>query len=193
LIGGMSLTPSAASPAPPHRRSASGHQGPLDRAGDAVHGHHDHYADRATISIAGADIRKAFDLSPVQMGYIFSAFAWSYVIAQLPGGWLLDRFGSKTTYLAGLTLWSLFTMFQGAVGSSRRRGRGGAVRAAPRACAAEAPSFPGNGRITSAWFPANERGLASAIFNSAQYFATALFAPSWAGSCTRSAGSPCST
>ena len=74
------------------------------------------YADRATISIAGADIRRALDLSPVQMGYIFSAFAWSYVAAQLPGGWLLDRFGSKTTYLCGLVLWSLFTMFQGAVG-----------------------------------------------------------------------------
>jgi ACS family glucarate transporter-like MFS transporter len=43
--------------------------------------------------------------------------------------------------------------------------------------AAEAPSFPGNSRITSAWFPTNERGLAAAIFNSAQYFATVLFAP----------------
>jgi ACS family glucarate transporter-like MFS transporter len=43
--------------------------------------------------------------------------------------------------------------------------------------AAEAPSFPGNSRITSAWFPTHERGLASAIFNSAQYFATVLFAP----------------
>jgi len=42
---------------------------------------------------------------------------------------------------------------------------------------AEAPSFPANGRIVAAWFPANERGTASAIFNSAQYFATALFAP----------------
>ena len=136
------------------------------------------YADRATISIAAADIRKALDLSPVQMGYIFSAFAWSYVVAQLPGGWLLDRFGSKTTYLFGLTLWSLFTMFQGAVGFLA----GGAAVAALFLLrlalgAAEAPSFPGNGRITSAWFPANERGLASAIFNSAQYFATALFAP----------------
>ena len=136
------------------------------------------YADRATISIAAADIRKALDLSPVQMGYIFSAFAWSYVVAQLPGGWLLDRFGSKTTYLFGLTLWSLFTMFQGAVGFLA----GGAAVAALFLLrlalgAAEAPSFPGNGRITSAWFPASERGLASAIFNSAQYFATALFAP----------------
>jgi ACS family glucarate transporter-like MFS transporter len=136
------------------------------------------YADRATISIAGADIRKAFDLSPVQMGYIFSAFAWSYVLAQLPGGWLLDRFGSKTTYFFGLVLWSLFTMFQGAVGFLT----GGVAVAALFVLrlalgAAEAPSFPGNGRITSAWFPASERGLASAIFNSAQYFATALFAP----------------
>jgi ACS family glucarate transporter-like MFS transporter len=43
--------------------------------------------------------------------------------------------------------------------------------------AAEAPSFPGNSRITSAWFPAHERGLAAATFNSAQYFATVLFAP----------------
>ncbi len=136
------------------------------------------FADRATLSIAGADIRKAFDLSPVQMGYIFSAFAWSYVLAQLPGGWLLDRFGSKTTYFFGLMLWSLFTLLQGTVGFLT----GGAAAAALFALrlmvgAAEAPSFPGNGRITSAWFPASERGLASAIFNSAQYFATALFAP----------------
>lgn len=136
------------------------------------------YADRATISIAGPDLRSALALSPVQMGYIFSAFAWSYVLAQLPGGWLLDRFGSKTTYCAGLVLWSLFTMFQGAVGFFTG-GLAVTMLFLLRFLvgAAEAPSFPGNGRITSAWFPASERGLASAIFNSAQYFATAFFAP----------------
>src|SRR5262249_16922367 len=42
---------------------------------------------------------------------------------------------------------------------------------------AESPSFPANARIVAAWFPANERGTASAIFNAAQYFATVLFAP----------------
>jgi ACS family glucarate transporter-like MFS transporter len=42
---------------------------------------------------------------------------------------------------------------------------------------AEAPSFPGNGRIVAAWFPTAERGTASAIFNSAQYFALVLFSP----------------
>jgi MFS transporter, ACS family, glucarate transporter len=42
---------------------------------------------------------------------------------------------------------------------------------------AEAPSFPANGRIVASWFPTNERGTASAIFNSAQYFAAVLFTP----------------
>src|SRR5689334_21190467 len=74
------------------------------------------YADRATISIAGPEIKKALSLSPVEMGYIFSAFAWSYVIAQLPGGWLLDRFGSKATYFWSIFLWSVFTVLQGTVG-----------------------------------------------------------------------------
>jgi ACS family glucarate transporter-like MFS transporter len=41
----------------------------------------------------------------------------------------------------------------------------------------EAPCFPANSRIVSAWFPTKERGTASAIFNSAQYFATVVFAP----------------
>jgi ACS family glucarate transporter-like MFS transporter len=43
--------------------------------------------------------------------------------------------------------------------------------------AAEAPSFPGNSRIASAWFPTARTRPAAAIFNSAQYFATVLFAP----------------
>jgi ACS family glucarate transporter-like MFS transporter len=136
------------------------------------------YADRAVLSIAGPEVKKALGLSAVEMGYIFSAFAWSYVVAQLPGGWLLDRFGSKTTYFFSIFLWSVFTMLQGTVGFLA----GGAAVVALFALrllvgVSEAPSFPGNSRITSAWFPASERGLAAAIFNSSQYFATVLFAP----------------
>jgi ACS family glucarate transporter-like MFS transporter len=136
------------------------------------------YADRATISIAGPAIKKALGLDAVQMGFVFSAFAWSYVLAQLPGGWLLDRFGSKMTYFFSIFLWSIFTMLTGAAGFVA----GGAAVILLFALrllvgAAEAPSFPGNSRITSAWFPSHERGLAAAVFNSAQYFATVLFAP----------------
>jgi ACS family glucarate transporter-like MFS transporter len=136
------------------------------------------YADRATISIAAPEIRRELGLDAIQMGFVFSAFAWSYVLAQLPGGWLLDRFGSKITYFFSILLWSLFTFFTGAVGFFT-----GAASVAMlftlrlMVGAAEAPSFPGNSRIASAWFPTHERGRAAAIFNSAQYFATVLFAP----------------
>jgi len=136
------------------------------------------YADRATISIAGSDLQKDLGISAVSLGFIFSAFGWAYVLGQIPGGWLLDRFGSKRVYAIGIFTWSVFTLLQSIVGFF------------PAASAvvllfvlramvglAEAPSFPGNARIVSAWFPTAERGTASAVFNSAQYFATVIFAP----------------
>ena len=138
------------------------------------------YADRATLSIAGPALSKELGLSAVTMGYVFSAFGWSYVIGQLPGGWLLDRFGSKVVYFGSIFIWSVFTMLQGGI-SFITATAGTAVVAlfALRFLVgfSEAPSFPANGRIVAAWFPANERGTASAVFNSAQYFATVLFAP----------------
>jgi MFS transporter, ACS family, glucarate transporter len=136
------------------------------------------YADRATLSIVGTDLARDLKLDSVAMGYVFSAFAWAYVICQIPGGWLLDRFGSKVVYGWSIALWSLFTLMQGVVG-----GMTGAVAVVTLFVlrfllgAAEAPSFPANSRIVAAWFPTAERGMASAIFNSAQYFATVLFAP----------------
>ncbi|TWH64809.1 ACS family glucarate transporter-like MFS transporter [Azomonas agilis] len=136
------------------------------------------YADRATISIAGTSLQKDLGIDAVTLGYIFSAFGWAYVAGQIPGGWLLDKFGSKKIYAFSIFTWSLFTFLQGFVDQ------------VPIAFAvlalftlrfmvgfAEAPSFPGNARIVAAWFPTAERGTASAVFNSAQYFATALFAP----------------
>jgi ACS family glucarate transporter-like MFS transporter len=136
------------------------------------------YADRATISIAGPKMSDALGLSLVQMGYVLSAFSWAYVAAQLPGGWLLDRFGSKTTYFFSIFLWSLFTVFTGFAGFVTGAGAVAVLFLLRMAVgAAEAPSFPGNSRITSAWFPTHERGLASAIFNAAQYFAAVLFTP----------------
>ncbi len=136
------------------------------------------YADRATFSIAGSAASAELALTPVQTGYILSAFAWAYVLAQIPGGLLLDRFGTKRVYATAIALWSLFTATQGLAGLIA------AVPAVAMLFAlrflvglAEAPSFPGNARLVAAWFPAAERGTASAIFNSAQYFSLVAFAP----------------
>lgn len=136
------------------------------------------YADRATFSIAGEEASRELGLSAIQTGYILSAFAWAYALAQIPGGALLDRFGTKRVYASAILIWSLFTAAQGFVGF------------VPGVAAvttlfllrflvglAEAPSFPGNARLVAAWFPGAERGTASAIFNSAQYFSLVAFAP----------------
>jgi ACS family glucarate transporter-like MFS transporter len=136
------------------------------------------YADRATISLAGPVISKDLGLNAAQMGFIFSAFGWSYVLAQLPGGWLLDRFGSKAVYALSIFTWSVFTALQGLVGFLAG-GLAVVVLFALRFLlgVAESPSFPGNSRVVAAWFPKQERATAAAIFNSAQYFATVIFAP----------------
>lgn len=136
------------------------------------------YADRAILSIVGSSMQKELGITPVQMGLLFSAFAWAYVLGQIPGGWLLDRYGTKRVYAWSIFLWSTFTILQATVG----------WYSVPIAIVvmfvlrfmvglAESPSFPGNSRMAAAWFPSAERGTAAGIFTSAQYFATVLFAP----------------
>jgi ACS family glucarate transporter-like MFS transporter len=136
------------------------------------------YADRATFSIAGDAASRDLGLDPVQMGYILSAFAWAYVIGQIPGGALLDRFGTKLIYTVAIAAWSFFTLVQGFSGFLA----GGAIFIGLflmrfMVGLSESPSFPGNARLVAAWFPGSERGTASAIFNSAQYFSLVVFAP----------------
>ncbi|APG20072.1 galactonate transporter [Kosakonia radicincitans] len=136
------------------------------------------YADRATLSIAGTEVAKELQLDAVSMGYIFSAFGWAYLLMQIPGGWLLDRFGSKKVYTWSLFFWSLFTFLQGFVDVFPIAWAGISMFFMRFMLGfSEAPSFPANARIVAAWFPAKERGTASAIFNSAQYFSLALFSP----------------
>ncbi|HJS44981.1 MAG TPA: MFS transporter [Rhizomicrobium sp.] len=136
------------------------------------------YAERATLSYTATQMVEEFAITTVQLGWMFSAFAWSYALAQIPGGALLDRFGSRTVYLWAIFLWSIFTLLQAF----------SAVFAIVPVWIAvvmlrvmvgfsEAPSFPANARIVANWFPTPERGTASAIFNSSQYFSLVAFAP----------------
>ncbi|MDR5817058.1 MFS transporter [Caballeronia sp. LZ033] len=137
------------------------------------------YADRATLSVTGSAMRAEFGFDAIRMGYIFSAFSWAYVLSQLPAGWLLDRFGARRVYAASIFLWSLFTLLQSSIGLL------GSAATAVTALftlrfmmgAAEAPAFPANAKVVASWFPTKERGTASAIFNSAQYFAAVVFTP----------------
>lgn len=138
------------------------------------------YADRSSMSIAGTDMTKELGMTSVQLGFVFSAFSWAYVVGQLPGGYLLDRFGAKKTYGLSLALWSAATLVVGFVGliDTPVLVSVGILFALRLFLGlVEAPAFPANARITTMWFPTRERGQATAVFNSAQYLATAMFAP----------------
>ena len=137
------------------------------------------YADRATLSITGSAMRSEFGFDAIRMGYIFSAFSWAYVLSQLPAGWLLDRFGARRMYAASIFLWSLFTLLQSSIGLAGSAGAAVIALFVLRFAMgmAEAPAFPANAKVVASWFPTAERGTASAIFNSAQYFAAVIFTP----------------
>ncbi|MDE1180739.1 MFS transporter [Paraburkholderia sp.] len=137
------------------------------------------YADRATLSVTGSAMRAEFGFDAIRMGYIFSAFSWAYVLSQLPAGWLLDRFGARRVYAASIFFWSLFTLLQSSIGllGSAAAAVTGLFVLRFAMGAAESPAFPANAKVVASWFPTTERGTASAIFNSAQYFAAVIFTP----------------
>lgn len=66
------------------------------------------YADRATISIAASPLQSDLGISAITMGYIFSAFSWAYALGQIPGGWILDKFGTKKFFLESISLVNLY-------------------------------------------------------------------------------------
>lgn len=136
------------------------------------------YGDRVVLSIAAVDLTRDLHLDALRLGYLLSGFSWAYVCAQLPAGGLLDRFGSKRVYGIAIVCWSICAFLAGLSGYLPAAIAFYALFAVRFLSGlAQAPVFPGNGRIVAAWFPASERGRASAIFNSSQYFSLVLFSP----------------
>ena len=67
------------------------------------------YLDRVNISTAAPAISQEFGFDKITMGFIFSAFAWSYALFQVPGGWLSDRFGARGVLAGIVAYWSIMT------------------------------------------------------------------------------------
>jgi MFS family permease len=127
------------------------------------------YIDRSALSIVAKSIATEFGLSPVQMGYVFSSFLWSYTICLLPIGVLVDRYSYRAVSSWGIAIWSLaLVATAGAWNFS-----------AFTACrivmgAGEATSVPANARFVREWAPARERGTASAIWGSGSFIGSAV-------------------
>jgi len=130
------------------------------------------YFDRITLSVAAPQLQQEFGLSPAQIGLIFSVFFWSYALLQIPVGVVLDRFGVMPIGRIGAALWSVATAL-----TALASGVGGIITARLLLGIAEAPAFPANAKATGYWFPRSERGLATAIFDSAAKFSNVIGAP----------------
>jgi MFS family permease len=71
------------------------------------------YFDRGALSIAAPLVQEELQLSPTQMGILFSAFFWSYAPLQPLAGWLAQRFDVRRVLGCGLALWGLATALTG--------------------------------------------------------------------------------
>jgi sugar phosphate permease len=127
------------------------------------------YLDRVNISTAAPEISKEFGFDKVTMGFIFSAFVWSYALFQVPGGWLSDRFGARNVLTGVVAFWSVMTAATAAAFNSLSF-----IVVRFLFGVGEAGAFPGATRAMQLWYPQRERGFVQGITHSASRLGAAI-------------------
>ncbi len=130
------------------------------------------YMDRINLSVAAKSIAATYGLSPVQLGYLFSSFLWTYLICLIPVGMAVDRLGARAVTAGSLALWSVAGALTGVVTSYPALFATRLVLGV-----GETASYPAGGRVVREWAPRHERGIAAALLNSGAYAGLALGAP----------------
>jgi MFS family permease len=127
------------------------------------------FIDRSSVSIALPAIRTELHLSAGQAGLLLSAFAWSYAVAQLPAGSLVDRLGARYAMAGGLAAWSAVQALSGL------------VTALPAFIAArvalglgESPMFVGGARVCADRFAPAERAIPIGLLNASASLGPAI-------------------
>ena len=128
--------------------------------------------DRVNLSVAVVPMQQEFGLSTVAVGYLLSTYAWTYLLLQMPVGAIVDRLGVRRVICVGTFFWSFASFL-----TSLARGFTGLAASRLLLGIAEAPTFPANAKAISLWFPREQRGLATALFDSAAKLAPAVGIP----------------
>jgi MFS family permease len=127
------------------------------------------YIDRVCISQAAPLMRKDLGLTDIEMGWVFSIFAWAYAVFEVPGGWLGDRIGPRRVLIRIVLWWSFFTAATGWVWNL-----GSLLVTRALFGAGEAGCFPNLTRVLTVWLPSKEREQAQANLWLAARWAGAL-------------------
>ncbi|MFP6702339.1 MAG: MFS transporter, partial [Planctomycetaceae bacterium] len=116
------------------------------------------YLDRFCISFASDYIREDLQLTQTQIAGMISIFFWSYALAQVPSGWLSDRYGSRIMLSLYIILWSVFTLLTGVVS-----GLIGLLIIRAGCGLGQAGAYPTSASVISKWIPLSGRAAASSI------------------------------
>jgi MFS family permease len=130
------------------------------------------YFDRVNLSVAHAALYTTFAISNITFGYLSAAYNWTYTLCQLPVGVVLDKFGVRRVGRISSLLWSIASF-----GAAITPNLGGFFGARFLLGIGEAPTFPSNAKAIGYWFPPKERSSATAIFDGAAKFASAIGVP----------------
>ena len=130
------------------------------------------YLDRVNLSASHGALITAFGISDVAFGYLSGAYNITYWFCQLPIGVILDKFGVRRVGRVGTGLWSVAT-FGGALAPSLAALFGARFLLG----VGEAPTFPASAKAVGRWFPPHERGLPTALFDSAAKLSSVIGIP----------------
>jgi sugar phosphate permease len=116
------------------------------------------YLHRFCLSFVERYIAEDLRLTNEQIALLLSAFFWTYALAQVPSGWLSDRYGARLVLALYIAGWSLFTGLTGAAVAFRL------LLALRFGCGlAQAGAFPTGAALLSRWVPLAGRGRASGV------------------------------
>eukprot|EP01037_Dinobryon_pediforme_P020009 gene20009-20536_t len=116
------------------------------------------YLDRVNVSSAAAGFGKEFNLSKTEIGLVFSAFAYPYLVFQIIGGWVSDKFGAKRTLIYCGIIWAVATILTGFSG-----GLISMLLARVLLGLGEGATFPAATTAMSRWVKKENRGFAQGI------------------------------
>ena len=121
------------------------------------------YIDRVNISVAIIPMAADLDWGMQTQGMVLSSFFVGYLLLQIVGGLLADRFGGKVVLGVGVLLWSLFTILTPPAASI---GLGLLLATRILMGMGEAVTFPSIYSLYSRWVPITERSRAVGLANS---------------------------
>jgi len=120
------------------------------------------YLDRICLAniISSDSFQRSIELSPGEIDWIKGAFFWAYALAQVPAGWLSDRFGTRILITIYIATWSLFT-----AATSFSWGFTTLMIARIGCGLAEAGYYPASSGLLTKWAHIEARGFASSLIS----------------------------